>query len=144
MELNTIQSQGTWNEVAGQLNSNFDKIGLGIKSLKDATISNKGYYLNVEALESTHPTATAGSRAYVGSSYPYAIYLWDTETRSWVDSGETGGEEQLELNNIYTKEEVDNKLKLLTPQLLESEDEHQELVESGNIVEGQIYYTVEE
>lgn len=106
MELQNIGLSTTWNDAATRINSNTQKIGIELDKLKSATYKNKGYFATAESLTSSYPTASAGAKAYVGTSYPYAIYVWDTTTQSWVDSGETGGEELVELGNYYTKEET--------------------------------------
>lgn len=106
MVLDSIKLQTTWNDAASRINSNTQKIGNELDKLRAATYKNKGYFASAEALASAYPTGSAGSIAYVGTSYPYAIYVWDTSTLSWVDSGETGGEETVELGDYYTKEET--------------------------------------
>lgn len=153
MELNTIKQTGTWGDASERINENFTKMGVAIESIKDATTRNKGYYATASALNEAFPTAPSGSKAYVGTSYPYAIYTWDGS--AWVNSGKTGGEESLELGEYYNKTEADAKIAnatkelqdqidLLTPIKLDSEEAHDALVASGDIVEGQIYYTTEE
>ena len=103
MELDNIKLQTTWNDAANSINSNNRKIGNEIDRLKASTYKNKGYFATAESLVNAYPTASAGSIAYVGSSYPYAIYVWNG---SWEDSGETGGDETVNLGNYYTKEET--------------------------------------
>ena len=76
----------------------------------DDSNRNKGYYKDVQRLKESHPVATEGSKAYVGENFPYAIYLWDTTTSTWQDSGVTGGEENVPLGDFYTKAETDEKL----------------------------------
>lgn len=70
---------------------------------------NKGYFPTVEELRAKYPTANLGDIAFVGTKYPYAIWRWNGE--EWVDTGETGGQEDVDLNNYYTKPEVDEKFK---------------------------------
>lgn len=84
-------------------------INKDLKWIKEATVLNKGYFKTVDDLKRSYPAATAGSKAYVGSDYPYAIYLWDGKNAAWVDSGVTGGEEKIILNDYYTKAESDEK-----------------------------------
>ena len=47
----------------------------------------KGFFLTPEALEAAYPTAQAGDYAIVGSTD--TIWLWDTDTNAWVNSGNT-------------------------------------------------------
>ena len=107
MELNAIQQQSTWGDASAQINENFTKVGVAIEGIKDATTRNKGYYATAADLQSAFPTAPIGSKAYVGTSYPYAIYTWSGSV--WVDSGQTGGEESLNLGDYYNKIEVADK-----------------------------------
>ena len=103
MELQTIQTQTTWNDAAERINRNNLKIATELTKLGASTYKNKGYFATAESLVNAYPTASAGSIAYVGSSYPYAIYVWNG---AWVDSGETGGDESVNLGDYYTKEET--------------------------------------
>lgn len=104
MELEQVKLQTTWNDAARCINSNAQKIDIEVEKLKTATYKNKGYFKALSDLTNAHPTASAGSRAYVGVRYPYSIYVW--ENGAWVSSGETGGDESLELTDYYTKDEV--------------------------------------
>lgn len=108
MELSTIKLQTTWNDAAERINRNNLKIAAELTKLGASTYKNKGYFATAESLVSAYPTASAGSIAYVGSSYPYAIYAWNG---SWVDSGETGGDETVNLGDYYTKEETHEAIK---------------------------------
>lgn len=108
MELENIKLQTTWNDAAERINRNNLKVSTEITKLQASTYKNKGYFATAESLVSAYPTASAGSIAYVGSSYPYAIYVWNG---SWVDSGETGGDESVDLGGYYTKEETHEAIK---------------------------------
>lgn len=111
MELENIKTQTTWSEAAESINSNNLKIITEVTKLQSATYKNKGYFKTLSDLQSAFPTAAVGSKAYVGLSYPYAIYLW--ENNSWVDSGATGGEESVKLDQFYTKDETDSQISAL-------------------------------
>lgn len=106
MDLRQIKTQTTWEVATDSINHNNGKINEAVTRLENATYKNKGYFKSLEQLQSNIPTASAGSRAYVGAEYPFAIYEWDTITKSWVDTGTLGGDESLNLNNYYTKEEA--------------------------------------
>lgn len=138
MELNTIKLETTWSDAATRINANNQKIGQEIDKLKQATYKNKGYFTSVEALASAYPTSTVGSIAYVGRAYPYAIYIWDTTTKAWVDSGETGGGEAFATEDYYTKEETRKVV----------EDYHvvltQEEYDSLEIKEDKLYFCTED
>lgn len=79
-----------------------------VRAVENATYKNKGYFPTLAELQSAFPEGSAGSRAYVGSTYPYSIYLW--QNGAWVDSGATGGDESVDLASYYTKSETDTKL----------------------------------
>lgn len=79
-----------------------------VRAVENATYKNKGYFPTLAELQSAFPNGSAGSRAYVGSTYPYSIYLW--QNGAWVDSGATGGDESVDLASYYTKSETDTKL----------------------------------
>lgn len=111
MELQNIGTTTTWNDAASRINSNTQKIGNEIDKLRVATYKNKGYFASAEALASAYPTGSAGSIAYVGTSYPYAIYKWNPATLSWVNSGATGGDESVSLGDYYTKAEIHEAIK---------------------------------
>lgn len=104
MELNTVKTITTWNDAAESINSNTQKIGIELDKLKSATYKNKGYYKSYGDLIAACPTASLGSKAYVGTSYPFTVYWW-TGT-FWTTEGETGGDESVDLGNYYTKEET--------------------------------------
>lgn len=117
MELQTIQTQTTWNDAAERINRNNIKIATELTKLGASTYKNKGYFGSIYALQEAYPTSSPGSKAYVGRTYPYTIYIW--ENNSWIDSGETGGEESVDLSDYYTKEEFDQKVTVLDGKLTE-------------------------
>lgn len=135
MELQTIQKNTTWNEAATRINSNNAKIDSEVEKLKNATYKNKGYFKTLSQLEAAYPTASAGSRAYVGMTYPFLVYWWGGS--SWVHSGETGGDETLDLSQYYTKEEVDAAIADYSTVL------PQELYDRLAIKEEKLYFTTE-
>lgn len=106
MELKGVKLQTTWNDAAIRINSNTQKIGMELDKLRAATYKNKGYFASAESLASTYPTGSVGSKAYVGTSYPYDIYIWSEEANAWLYSGYKGGEEEVPLGDYYTKEET--------------------------------------
>lgn len=136
MELDNIKLQTTWNDAASSINSNTQKIGAEIDKLKAATYKNKGYFKTLTDLQGACPTASLGSKAYVGSSYPYAIYLWNGS--AWEDSGEKGGDDSIDFSNYYTKAETQQAI----------EDYHvvltQQEYEALNTKEDKFYFTYEE
>lgn len=108
MELNKIQSSGSWGKAADDLNQNFSKVNNAVEQVKNATTRNKGYFSSETELKYAFHSANVGDIAYVGNSYPYAIWKWNGS--AWANSGSTGGEESVNLGNYYTKEETNEKL----------------------------------
>jgi hypothetical protein len=50
--------------------------------------NNKGYFVDQTALETAYPTGQAGWFAIVGSTD--TVWVWDTDTEAWVNSGMSG------------------------------------------------------
>ena len=128
MELNTIPNAGTWDRTSDRLNQNFTKIGTEFEKIKNSTSKNKGYYDTSDDLKENVKTGTIGDKAYVGLSYPYQIWKWDGTT--WYDTGHTGGEEQVDLGNYYTKEEI-NLLNDETDTQIEELFQKVDLIDAG-------------
>ena len=108
MELNKINSTGSWGNVAEDINQNFSKVNNAVEQVKNATTRNKGYFSTEADLKSAFTTANVGDIAYVGGAYPYKIWKWNGS--AWADSGQYGGDEQVNLGNYYTKAEADEKV----------------------------------
>ena len=81
-----------------------------ISDLKTKAAHDKGYYANPSALEGAVPTGADGDYAIVGTTD--TIWLWDTDTQSWVDSHKA-----TDLSNYYTKGETDNLLSQKEPNI---------------------------
>ena len=107
MELESVKSQTNWNEASSTINNNNSKIAIELHKLGNSTYKNKGYFKTLADLQGQYPTSSIGSIAYVGTSYPFSIYLWNETTGAWVNSGAKGGDEALDLDNYYTKSEVE-------------------------------------
>lgn len=69
--------------VAGKL---FKKAGEGSGGGGDQ--HNLGYYATESALTTAHPTATDGDWAIVGTTD--TVWVWDSDTNAWVDTGNAG------------------------------------------------------
>lgn len=59
-----------------------------------------GWYTDPQALQSAHPTGQNGQWAIVGTTD--TIWIWDSDTSAWVDSGS-----KMDLSQYYTKTEAD-------------------------------------
>lgn len=87
MDLNTIQSDGRWGDVAAFINANFEKIRLELMKLRHASILTfcKGYFSTESRFLKKYPTGKTGEYAFVGIPWPGTVYEWaDTE---WVNTG---------------------------------------------------------
>lgn len=112
MELNTILQQCVWSDAAARLNNNFQRIKIALVTSENNVSKNKGYFSTVEELIATHPDAVVGCIAYVGTTAPYSIYRWvidpSTGIGSWVDTGETGGSEEIKTDEFVKSEQVEH------------------------------------
>lgn len=86
-----------------------------INKIKDATSNNKGYFLDVESLKDAYPTANEGSKAYVGNSYPYMIYLF--QGGEWINSGQAGGDDTFNAGDFYTKLQIDQQREVINGEI---------------------------
>ena len=139
MELDIIKTQTTWSDASASINNNNLKIKKAIGGLENATYKNKGYFTTLDALTSAYPTGSAGSRAYVGTNYPYAIYVWDVTSNSWLNSGEVGGEESIPLGDYPTKDETTEMIE--DYHIILSEEAYEALETKED---GKLYFTYEE
>lgn len=81
-----------------------------ISDLKTKAAHDKGYFANPAALQEAVPTGVDGDYTIVGTTD--TIWLWDTDTQSWVDSHKA-----TDLSNYYTKGETDNLLSQKEPNI---------------------------
>lgn len=81
-----------------------------ISDLKTKAAHDKGYFANPAALQEAVPTGVDGDYAIVGTTD--TIWMWDTDTQSWVDSHKA-----TDLSNYYTKGETDNLLSQKEPNI---------------------------
>lgn len=107
--------------------------GIGTQDTK-----NKGYFRTAEDLALNYPIAYAGCIAYVGLTYPYAIYVWDVDTETWVDSGQTGGQENVPLGDYYTKAETHEAIR--SEYVVLTQEEYDALA----VKEDKLYFIYEE
>lgn len=104
MNLEKINTQTTWEAAVGSINGNHSKINEAVIRLENATYKNKGYYRSLDELGANVPVPSNGSKAYVGNKYPYQIYI--SNNGAWMDSGEMGGDENIDLDRIYVKDDI--------------------------------------
>ena len=84
--LNQIPNSGKWSDISTTLNDNFGVIATKLLRYEDLTTATKGFFATSDELLSAWPNASRGSRAFVGSAAPYAIWLYGES--GWVDSGD--------------------------------------------------------
>ena len=104
MELKNLNTQTTWEVASDTINQNNGKINEAVTRLEYAAIKGKGYFKTVQQLEEAYPAPGSGSWAFVGVSFPFTVYSWNGV--EWSDSGISGGDENLNLNNYYTMDEA--------------------------------------
>ena len=92
-----------------------------VQAVEDMSVRNKGYFTDSSKLTSAYPSAQVGDQAYVGTSYPYAIWRWNGS--AWEDTGGTGGDETLNLNDYSTKEETQQAIEDNIDQELDADSE---------------------
>lgn len=136
-ELNNIPKEGTWGAASDILNDNFAKVAVDLEKVKNATTRNKGYYTTADVLSSAFPTAPAGSIAYVGTTYPFALYRF--EDGSWTNTGQTGGDEQVDLAEYVRASEIADTLFVLT-----TEEELAAMQAAGTLDPTKVYCTIEQ
>lgn len=110
MNLEKINTQTTWEAASSSINNNNARINEAVVRLENSTYKNKGYFKTLEELNANYPSTGVGSLAYVGTTYPFRIYLWNKDSATWEDSGKTGGDPDVNLSNYYTKAETDSKV----------------------------------
>ena len=82
-----------------------------ISDLKTKAAHDKGYFANPAALQEAVPTGVDGDYAIIGTTD--TIWMWDSDTQSWVDSHKA-----TDLSNYYTKSETDNLLSQKEPNIV--------------------------
>lgn len=62
----------------------------GIDGVDGSNFTILGQYATLLALQTAHPTGSAGDAWAVGTSESSDLYIWDTVTNSWKDIGQVG------------------------------------------------------
>ena len=70
-----------------------------------------GWYATLSALNAAHPTAKDGNWAIIGTTD--TIWVWDSDTEMWKDTGK-----QPDLSNYYPKNEIDKMLAAIRTKVL--------------------------
>lgn len=90
MELNNIESTGTWGDKASKINDNFSKTNAEVIQLQGIANGGGKLFVSTTALATAYPTPAVGMYAYVSAtlSFPAEIYIYNGTT--WIDTGHTG------------------------------------------------------
>lgn len=104
-ELSKIQTNTTWSDAANVINNNNDKINAELVALKSSTIKSKGYFIDFSSLSSSFPNPKDGETAWVGTPYPG--YVYRAYAGQWRNTGDVPSEQEVNLNDYYTKTQVD-------------------------------------
>ena len=111
MELNTVPKVGTWTDVAQVLNQNFTSISGEMEEVKSDVNLSKGYFRTLNELRTAYPTPQLNSWAYVGTSFPAAIYKYTNS--GWTDTGKTGSFPDVDLTDYMTGVEITDPTSIL-------------------------------
>ena len=84
---NNIPNSGTYGAAIALINANFQLTKQQLERLEYSREGFCGMYDTQSALQSAYPSPTSGSFAYVGTSFPMAVYKSNGGT--WYDSGQT-------------------------------------------------------
>lgn len=115
MELNTIQQQGKWSNIADRLNENFSAINSELLKILAKTRANKGFFETPTDLIEAYPTAVIGDVAYVGISDVFYIFKWDGT--GWGNTGLTI-EENIDINGVNERiEAIQSNLNTISNEL---------------------------
>ena len=98
---NNIPNSGTYGAAIALINANFQLTKQQMERLEYSREGFCGMYDTQSALQSAYPSPTAGSFAYVGTSFPMAVYKSNGGT--WYDSGQTYDGGSIDLTQ-YAKE----------------------------------------
>lgn len=159
--MNTIPYTGKWKDISSVLNDNFALLGIQLEHLSDLALYCKGRFQSSQELVEAHPAPMEGSYAYVGTTAPYAIYLY-TNAKGWYDSGETGEPNEFDWSELPIAD--DANIGLMTPShvmkvndsydklgkyapnsiVVMSESELEAMAEAGTLEDGILYLGTEE
>ena len=103
--LNNVPNQGTFGGAVSKINSNFGLVKEAIDGLENRTTRSKGLFPTAAALSAAIPSPKVGDYAYVGDSLPATVYDCLVEG-TWHNTNQTGGSENVPLNNYPTRSEM--------------------------------------
>lgn len=105
--------------------------------LAAATSHNKGYYATLADLISSFPSAPIGSIAYVGEKYPFTLFRY--ENNQWINTGQTGGDEHIDLSGYVRVDQMADTLYVEA-----TEEEIEQMIANGTYDPTKVYYTTAE
>lgn len=62
--------------------------GLGMSGIGGGGKHNLGWFATPAALSEAHPTGSDGDYAIIGTTD--TVWVWDTDSLSWIDTGQAG------------------------------------------------------
>lgn len=121
MNLQAVQAHTTWRNASNIINNNNALIAEELTKLDNSVYKNKGYFASIDSLNAAIPKPSVGSKAYVGTTYPYAIYVESNGT--WIDSGMTGGDETVTFGDLQkVQDELTEHREMLETLDMQAED----------------------
>jgi len=106
---NTVPDEGSFGQVVSVVNANFQLAYEELQKIGKRAEQSRGLFPSVAALTTAYPTPKAGEWAYVGNSFPVAIYECVTDG-VWKNSGATWNGESVDLTNYALKADTQDLL----------------------------------
>lgn len=105
--LSQIKTDSNWGTEAPRINENFNAVNAELAVLRSTTSVNIPLFSSLSEAQQSIPNPYIGKLILVGTTLPAAVYKWDGT--KWYDTGITGGETNVSLEDYYTKAENDTK-----------------------------------
>lgn len=102
--LNTITANSNWGVESTKINQNFTNLNMELVKLGNTYGIKVPLCGSVDEAKELIKNPYEGQFVLIGTSLPAPVYKW-TGTE-WQDTGMTGGDASVSLENYYTKEET--------------------------------------
>lgn len=125
--LKQIQTDSNWGVEAPRINDNFNAVNAELAQLRGTTSVNLPLFTSVAQAKENILNPSVGRLVLISPDYsiPAPVYRWDGN--NWVDTGKTGGNASVSLENFYTKEEIDQQNEETEAQFKEQDKKFNEL-----------------
>ena len=120
-KLSQIQTDSNWGAEAPRINENFNAVNSELEALRMTTSVNIPLFASVADAQKAIPVPYEGKLILVGTTLPAAVYKWDGT--KWYNTGITGGETNVSLEDYYTKAENDTKFSELESKIVKKTTE---------------------